>query len=73
MSVSIKQDYKIFGAQEEIVLKRQQNAVLTDVTSLNAALLALAVKLDADIAAGGASEVDYASTTAALQTATLVE
>jgi len=61
MSVSIKQHFKHAPAQEQIEFKRVTNAVLTDLTALRAAFVALTAKMDADFADVTGASVDYAS------------
>ena len=56
MSVSIKQDFKCFNTQEEIVLKRNFEAARSDIAALRAEVVAIAAQLDTD---GGVTETDY--------------
>jgi hypothetical protein len=61
MTVSIKQHFKFAPLQEGIELKRVMSAVLADMGAMRTAITGITAQLDTDIAAGGASDTDYAA------------
>ena len=71
MSSSIKKHYVHCPSQEQIENRRIMTSVLTDLDSLNAVIVALGAKLDADSGATG-GDSDYAAVMAALQTSDLI-
>ena len=61
MNVSIKQHFKHHPVQEEIELKRVNNAILADMTAMHTAITTLTAKMDADFADVTNASVDYAT------------
>ena len=61
MTVSIKKYYKHAPVQESIEFKRIMNAVLTDMTAVRSAFVALTAKMDADFADVANASTDYAA------------